>query len=241
MVDAIFADHRLAAIYDWLEEERDDLDAYLAIVDEFEARAVIDVGCGTGTLACLLAERGLGVVGVDPAPASLEVARGKPAAGSVRWILGDATTLPPLQMDLATMTGNVAQVFLTDDDWRATLRGIRAALRPGGRFVFETRDPARRAWLEWNRDRTYQECDVPSVGMVSSWHDLLDVAGPLVTFRSSVVFGADGATLTSDSTLRFRGREEVERSLAEAGFGVEDVRDAPDRPGREFVFVAVTT
>ena len=167
MVDAIFADRRLAAIYDWLEGERDDLDAYLAIVDEFEARAVVDVGCGTGTLACLLAERGLDVVGVDPAAASLEVARGKPAADSVRWILGDATTLPPLQMDLATMTGNVAQVFLTDDDWRATLRGIRAALRPGGRFVFETRDPARRAWLEWNRDRTYEECDVPGVGTVS--------------------------------------------------------------------------
>ena len=74
MVDAIFADHRLAAIYDWLEGERGHPDTYLAIVDEFEARAVIDVGCGTGTLACLLAERGLDVVGVDPAPASLEVA-----------------------------------------------------------------------------------------------------------------------------------------------------------------------
>jgi len=240
MVDAIFAERRLAAVYDSLEGERDDLDAYLAIVEEFGAHAVIDVGCGTGTLACLLAERGLDVVGVDPAAASLEVARAKPAANNVRWILGDATTLPPLQMDLATMTGNVAQVFLTDDDWQATLRGVRAALRPGGRFVFETRDPARRAWLEWNREESYEECDVPGVGTVASWHDLLDVAEPLVTFRSSVVFAADGTTLTSDSTLRFRSREEVERSLVEAGFRVEDVRDAPDRPGREFVFVAVT-
>jgi hypothetical protein len=144
-------------------------------------------------------------------------------------------------MDLATMTGNVAQVFVTDDDWQATLRGIRAALRPGGRFVFETRDPARRAWLEWIRNETYEECDVPGVGTVASSHDLLDVAEPLVTFRSSVVFAADGTTLTSDSTLRFRSREEVERSLAGAGFGIEDVREAPDRPGREFVFVAART
>ena len=176
MVDAIFADRRLAAVYDSLEGERDDLDAYLAIVEEFGARAVVDVGCGTGTLACLLAERGLDVVGVDPSAASLGVARGKPGADNVRWILGDATTLPPLQMDLATMTGNVAQVFLTDDDWLATLRSIRAALRPGGRFVFETRDPARRAWLEWNREESYEECDVPGVGTVASWHDLLFVA-----------------------------------------------------------------
>jgi hypothetical protein len=52
------------------------------------------------------------------------------------------------------------------------------------------------------------------------------------------VFASDGAVLTSDSTLRFRDRDTVERSLAEAGFDVVDVRDAPDRPGRELVVVA---
>jgi hypothetical protein len=44
--------------------------------------------------------------------------------------------------------------------------------------------------------------------------------------------------ITSDSTLRFRSRVEVERSLESAGFVVDEVRDAPDRPGREFVFIA---
>ena len=48
----------------------------------------------------------------------------------------------------------------------------------------------------------------------------------------------DGEVLTSDSTLRFREREEVEAELAAHGYVVEDVRDAPDRPGRELVFVA---
>ena len=48
----------------------------------------------------------------------------------------------------------------------------------------------------------------------------------------------DGDVLTSDSTLRFRERPEVERDLAAAGYVLEDVRDAPDRPGRELVFVA---
>ena len=238
MVDAHFADRRLAAIYDWLEGERDDLDAYVAVVDEFDARVVLDVSCGTGTFACLLAARGLDVTGVDPAAASLEIARRKPGADAVRWILGDAAMLPSLHADLATMTGNVAQVFLTDADWLATLRGIGAALRPRGRLVFETRDPARRAWLEWNRAQSYQETDVPGAGTVKSWHDVLEVSEPLVTFRSSFVFAADGATITSDSMLRFRSREEVERSLGEAGYLLEDVRDAPDRPGRELVFVA---
>jgi hypothetical protein len=53
-----------------------------------------------------------------------------------------------------------------------------------------------------------------------------------------VVFEADGSVETSDSTLRFRSRPEIASSLREAGFAVEDVRDAPDRPGRELVFIA---
>jgi hypothetical protein len=44
--------------------------------------------------------------------------------------------------------------------------------------------------------------------------------------------------LTSDSTLRFRERAEVEAELDAQGFVVDDVRDAPDRPGKELVFVA---
>jgi hypothetical protein len=45
-------------------------------------------------------------------------------------------------------------------------------------------------------------------------------------------FGSDGVTVTSDSTLRFRGRDELEESLGRAGFFVDDVREAPDWPGR---------
>jgi hypothetical protein len=44
--------------------------------------------------------------------------------------------------------------------------------------------------------------------------------------------------LTSDSTLRFRGREELSGSLAAAGLVTDEIRDAPDRPGREFVVIA---
>jgi SAM-dependent methyltransferase len=185
----------------------------------------------------MLAHRGVNVIGVDPAAASLEVARRKPGADQVQWLFGDATTLPGIQVDMATMTANVAQVFLTDEDWTATLHGIRAALRSGGHLVFETRDPARQAWLEWNREQSYVRTDIPGVGEVESWEELADVTEDLVTFRSYTVFHSDGATLTSDSTLRFRRRDEIEESLNAVGYVVDEVREAPDRPGREFVFV----
>ena len=238
MTDALFAVTRLAEIYDFVEEERDDLDHYLAIAAELGARSVLDVGCGTGTLACLLAERGIEVVGVDPAAASLDVAQAKPGAQRVRWLHGDATTLPQLQVDLATMTANVSHVILTDEDWSATLHGIHGALRPGGHLAFEARDPAREPWQEWNRDDTYQSLDIPGVGAVETWWDLTEVNGDYVSYRRTYVFAADGATLTSDSTRRFRGRAEIEGSLRSAGYMLVDVHDAPDRPNYEWIFIA---
>jgi len=175
---------------------------------------------------------------VDPAPASLDVAQAKPGAGRVRWMRREAADLPPLQVDLATMTGNVAQVFLTDAEWDSVLRSAHAAVRPGGRLVFETRDPAAKAWREWNRADSLARADVPGTGVVEAWAEVSAVAGDLVSFRSSFVFEADRVTLTSESTLRFRRREEVAGSLLSAGFLLDDLRDAPDRPGRELVFIA---
>ena len=238
MADAAFEDPRLAALYDVFDGDRSDLDLYAGLVEEFGARTVLDVGCGTGSLACLLAGRGVQVVGLDPAAASLDVARGKPHAGEVRWVHGDVGALPPLQADLATMTGNVAQVFLTDEEWAATLRAIGAALRPGGRLAFESRRPERQAWREWTRELTLARAVVPGVGTVETWNEVTDVREDLVSFRATYVFADDGDVLTSDSTLRFRRLEEIRDSLTTAGFSVEDVRDAPDRPGREWVVIA---
>ncbi|MFJ9159240.1 class I SAM-dependent methyltransferase [Streptomyces griseoviridis] len=237
-MDACFAEPRLAAIYDALDPDRTDLDAYLGMAREFGARRVLDIGCGTGVFALLLAGRGVEVVGVDPARASVDVARGKPGGERVRWCDGDATTLPPLRVDLATMTANVAQGIVDPAAWQGTLRAAHAALRPGGRLVFETRDPAGRAWERWNRAESETVTEVPGVGAVRSWVELIEVRGPLVTFRWTYEFASDGAVLTSDSTLRFRERDEVEGELAATGFVLDEVRDAPDRPGREFVFVA---
>jgi SAM-dependent methyltransferase len=236
--DAIFEHPRLAGIYDLVDDDRSDLDVYAALVEELGARSVLDVGCGTGTFACMLAARDLDVTGADPAGASLAVARRKPGASRVRWVEAEASAVPPVGVDLATMTGNVAQVFLTDDAWERALVAAHDALLPGGALVFEVRRPERRAWEGWTEEATRRRLDLGDGASLETWVELTAVDLPFVSFRHSYVFDPGGDVLVSDSTLRFRSRAEVEAALDRAGLVVQEVRDAPDRPGLEHVFVA---
>lgn len=241
MPDAIFAHPRLAPVYDAFDGDRDDLTAYLSIAGELGAERLVDVGCGTGCLAILLADSGRIVMGADPAGASLEVAKAKDASARITWVHGDATTLPPFDADLAVMAGNVAQVFLTDEAWARALQGIPAALRPRGYLAFETRRPEWQAWEKWATEAGPVVLDIPGIGSVEQRRKVTDVSLPFVSIRGTYTFRADGAVIVSDSTLRFRSRDEVESSLVTRGYRVLDVREAPDRPGREFVFIAERT
>lgn len=237
MVGADFSDPRLAGVYDALHPDRSDLDVYADLAESLRAATVLDVGCGTGTLACLLAGRGVRVIAADPAGAPLEAARRKPRADRVRWLRVDAASLPPVGADMATMTGNVAGLLRTDEQWAAALRGVRGALAPEGRLVLASGDPGAEAWREWTRDQTHRRVDIRGVGTVETWTEVTRVEDGLVSLRATFVFG-DGAALTSESTLRFRGREELADSLAASGLVVEEVRDATGQPGGELVAVA---
>jgi hypothetical protein len=83
--------------------------------------------------------------------------------------------------------------------------------------------------------------DIPGIGAVEQLREVTDVRLPLVSFRFTYRFRADDTVITSDSTLRFRGHDEVESSLLANGYRVLDTREAADRPGREFVFIAERT
>jgi SAM-dependent methyltransferase len=237
VVDKLFSLPELARLYDPLDPDRRDLTAYVETLAELGARSVLDIGCGTGTFALMLAQRGVKVIGIDPAEASIEVARSKPDAERVHWVQADATSPPPCAVDAVTMTGNVAQVFLDDEEWSRVLRSARRSLRPGGHLIFETRDPDARAWDGWTREGTTRTAHAPGVGDVLCWEDVTDVDWPRVSFQTTFSF-PDASLITSTSTLRFRSRDEVLADLMDAEFEPAQVRGAPDRPDLEFVFVA---
>jgi SAM-dependent methyltransferase len=182
------------------------------------SRSVLDMGCGTGHLAVDLAIRGHRTTGADPAAAMLAVARARPGGDKVTWIESGAAALDlATRFDLAIMTGHVFQVFLTDDEIRAALAGLRRHLAPGGRLAFETRNPAARARERWTPARTRRRVEAPGVGAVDVHYDITASDGGLVTYETHFRFAADDVVV-SESTLRFVEQAELAGFLADAGF-----------------------
>ncbi|MDP9153861.1 MAG: class I SAM-dependent methyltransferase [Pseudomonadota bacterium] len=219
MPSTLYTDPRLVALYDTLNPAAADTAFYLALAAGKDR--VIDIGCGTGLLTCELAAQGAHVIGIDPAPAMLKVARKRPHADRVDWIEGDAralTVLPPA--DLVLMTGHVAQVFIDDSVFLETLRAARHALRTGGRLAFESRNPAVRAWEAWTPSSSRRKITVDGIGEVEVWlADAAESPQSVVRFTTHYKFRASGNELISQSALRFRSQDELATLLDQAGFG----------------------
>lgn len=211
-------DRRLVDLYDEDNPDGPDHDFYRALADELDARAVVDLGCGTGMLTVSLARGGRTVVGVDPSSSMLDLARSRPGGGAVDWRLGDSRAIPAGRFDYAVMTGNVAQ-HVPEADWARTLADLAAALRPGGVLAFESRHPAARAWETWTTAPTTR----PTVhGPLVEWSEAEQVGPGVVRLVARNAF-PDGETVTEELLLHFRGRDEIERDLTAAGFEVEAV------------------
>lgn len=221
MVDRYFSETALAELYDMFcpRERRDDFDFYLPMV--MSARAVLDVGCGTGTMLHEARDAGHKgrLCGLDPAAGMIGQARKRQ---DIEWILGDLASVAwEREFDLVVMTGHAFQVLVEDEELRAAFAAIRSALAEDGCFAFETRNPSAREWERWTQDYATE---------------ITDPAGRSVRMATEVVTPFDGNTLSfthtftspgwdqaqvSESTLRFLDANALASFLAEAGLAVE--------------------
>jgi SAM-dependent methyltransferase len=94
---------------------------------------VLDLGCGTGSLALLAAERGHRVTALDLSPRMAERARAKLAGAAARVLVGDAAA-PPVPGGAFDVV-MARHVLWTLPDPEAVLRHWVSLLRPGGRLV----------------------------------------------------------------------------------------------------------
>jgi SAM-dependent methyltransferase len=220
--DAGYSEADAAALYDVLnpwDPGRSPGDRFYA-EQVMAAGAVLDVGCGTGAMLTLAREQGHRgrLTGLDPDRAALARARRRADIEWVEAAVADARWAA--EFDLATMTGHAFQCLVTEDDLLGSLTAIRAALRDGGRFVFETRHPQAHAWQDWNPARASGIVDGAGRPL-RVWHEVESVDGDVVTF-TGMTAALDGTVLrVARTSLRFLGVAELGERLAAAGLAIE--------------------
>ena len=218
MVDRLFSDSALAALYDRFGAGRRDFGFYLPIV--MSAQSVLDVGCGTGALLHAAREAGHNgrLCGLDPAEGMLRQARKR---SDVEWILGDLSGVTwDRQFDLVLMTGHAFQVFIEDNELQVALAAIRSALTPGGRLAFETRNPLVRGWENWTPENAVEVVDEVGAAVRMS-HEVNAVEGEVVSFTTTYTSPDWDRPQLNRSTLRFLDQKSLSVFLSDAALLVE--------------------
>jgi SAM-dependent methyltransferase len=134
-----------ADVYDLLYQDKDydkECDFLEELFRRYDHRpqTILDLGCGTGSHAIVLAKRGYKVTGVDRASDMLDRARRKAldAGADVRFIEGDISNI-----DLSEKYDAIISMFavmgyqITNSAVAAVCRRVKGALFPGGMFVFD--------------------------------------------------------------------------------------------------------
>jgi SAM-dependent methyltransferase len=243
-LSAEFTDPRLVAVYDTLNpyEPGTQPAFYLGLAEEIGAASVLDVGCGTGLITKEFVDRQYAVTALDPSPEMIAVARQRVGEDRATWLTGNTSVLGSGIADFAFLSGHVAQFFLADGDWDAALVDLRRSLRPGGILAFETRNPAAREWESWTESNRRVTVD-PQAGPIETWTVVEGLRDGMVSCALHYRFLDSGEELTARGDLRFRRLDELIRSLAEAGFAVEQSFGGWDRrsigeEAPEFILVA---
>ncbi len=216
--EEVFEEEFFASLYDCVNSWSVSDDFYLDRGVE-AGGPVLDLGCGTGMLACGLAAKNLKVTGVDPSEAMLRVARSRVDGEKVSWINSDGQSLRLSQrFNFIYMTGHAFQQLLTDNDAVRLLRAAADHLHPDGRFVFETRNPTAQAWLSWTPEHSRRTVQSPQRGRVMLFHDAqFEPTTGIVEIREHYQLLDTGVHRVGRNRVRFIDQEHLAHLLTRAG------------------------
>ena len=135
---------RLSQVYDldWGEFSKQYVGLINQLLDErgIAQAKILDLACGTGTLAVKLANRGHYVYGIDISPQMIEIAQSKSMGSSnVSFEVQDMTFFAVEdRFDLATCTFDSINYLLDIDGVKAMFYRLATALHKSGLFVFDS-------------------------------------------------------------------------------------------------------
>ena len=238
------------------KETTRDLDFIEASFRAHSARPVskvLDVACGGGRHVVGLAKRGYRCTGYDFTAERVKAARARAERAGVELTLkqGDATKLPKGELFDAALALYIIFLLPSDEDIKRCLKGIRAALPPGGVLICNIYNPFTRSGRELmellDRGTYVSEVRAPGIHImeVDKLKDFDPVKGVLWEDEISVVEAPGGNHVFRDQErIRLLTFWDVKRYLEDAGF--KEVWAYPDwklrhrgRPAAgEIVFVA---
>lgn len=181
--------------------------------------SLLDLGCGTGTMAYLMAERGYQVTAVDGSEEMLTQAIGKAAFSGLQPPLFLQQDMPHLRLlepvDAAISTLDALNYLTRVQDLQKTFRRVYRWLNPGGQFIFDVNSPykLRRMDRQVYMDETEDSCCV--------WRTFFSEKSGICTYQVDLFrLREDGAWNRDFEEHRERAWSEAElrQYLAEAGF-----------------------
>jgi SAM-dependent methyltransferase len=228
--------HAYASIYDASYAEKDYRRECDTITDAFErfgdgaVRTVLDLGCGTGSHALLLAAKGYSVTGVDLSPEMLTIAREKSdrARAGICFIAGDVRYVDAHgPYDAALLMFAVLGYQHENADVRAAFSNVRRHLRPGGLLVFDAwYGPGVLADPPASRTRLVETMRGAVVRKATS---TMDVRRHACTVRYELApQDHAGETSFESHTVRYFFPMELEMYLESCGFRLLRMGDAAD-------------
>ncbi len=200
-------------------------------------QTVLDLACGTGTIACLLSERGYEVIAVDGSEEMLSQAAAK-AEGLERPPLFLHQAMPRLRLarpvDAAVSTLDSLNYLTRERDLSETFRRVRRALRPGGLFLFDVNTPYKLRRMD---GQLYMD---ETEGSVCVWRTFFSEKRQVCTYQVDLFrLRGDGAWDRRFEEHRERAwsEETIREKLARAGFSsvrlTGDLTDRPPRPDED--------
>lgn len=207
-------------VYDQVNGWGKDDEFFLELLKKSNVKTIADLGCGTGRLTTHFAQAGYQITAIDPNEEAIEYARSKACPGEVMWIVGDSTNLQSNAFEAIVMTANVAQVFLTEDSWINVVNDVYRALKPGGHFIFDTRNPLAKVWEQWEKDMTPDHAiDLVNGEPLEIWTQYEGFVDDIFTFFEMVKKARTGEVIIHEKMqLKFRTQETIYQSLKNAGF-----------------------